>query len=515
MKISMFKKTLWWLFLLITSVLIMTPLLINYEVNQIWGEYTEKVATEPFKQPVKDLAIVNVNILSVDGTHMIEQQTVLIEHGVISEINSQVNLPDAVTVIDGTGKYLIPGLIDSHVHLWQSPNDLLLYLANGVTHIRELNGSAEHLVWKNEIQAGRPGPEMFVASRRHNSAGFFKGWFDRWTAKIQPVSDLDAIESDIIKMKNIGYDAIKIYTFLEKVHFQKINEIAKKYGMQLLGHIPITMELSEIWQSELKELAHTEELIKALNREFNGYNSESAASFLDYVQQRSSDVVSHLLNQDMAVVSTLKLMETFAKQKGDISAELRTVELAYVNPGITESTHPAIRVMGWLPGVNIYRLPNDYPAERIKGNQLYWQTYAKANQILIKAMAEKEVMILAGSDANVPVMVPGFSLHQELQSLTQAGLTEAQALRTATATPAAWMEKHSNTKIKTGKVQLGYQADLLLLRENPLFDIKNTQTIEAVINNGRWHPRKQLDGMLTAVKQANDQSRKLAINYFE
>jgi len=507
------RKVLLWLLSLSLSLsllmFVVSIIVINYEVNQFWGEHTEEVDNQWYEQRQQNLAIVNVNALSTDGENMLAQQTVLIEQGIITHIGSQISLPDDFHVINGTGKFLIPGLIDSHVHLWQSPNDLLLYLANGVTHIRELNGSEEHLQWKAEIQAGRPGPDMFVASRRHNSQGLLKGWFDRWTAKINNVSDVDAVESGMITIMAKGYDAIKIYTFLENNHFKVFNEVAKKLDVQLLGHIPINMKLKEIWQSEMKELAHTEELVKALDREFGGYESKTAKEFLQFVQQRSNEIISHLLDQDMAVISTLALMERFPAQKSHVAEELRTVELAYVNPGIAEATYPAIRVMGWLPDVNIYRLPEDYPSERVTGNLIYWKTYARANQMLIQVMAEAGVRVLAGTDANVPIMVPGFSLHEELQSFAQAGMTESQALLSATSLPAEWMG------VKSGKVQAGYQADLLLLRANPLNDIKHTQSIDTVINNGRLYEREQLDNMLKAVKQANNNSRKVIISAYE
>lgn len=226
------------------------------------------------------------------------------------------------------------------------------------------------------------------------------------------------------------------------------------------------------------------------------------------MESRKEAVINQLIKHDVAVVSTLDLMSRIGQQKADVAETLKTVELAYVNPGISESTFPSTRVMGWLPDVNIYRLPEDYPENRKAGNQTYWKAYAQASQILFKTMVGNGVKVLAGTDANVPVMVPGFSLHEELQSMTQFGMSEAQALRSATALPAEWM------KLKKGKIKLGYQADLLLLNANPLIDIKNTQAIDTVINHGRSYNRAQLDSMLKAVKQANDSSREKPIDMY-
>lgn len=509
MRFLKFKKIFKWFALILLFTTPITLYLSYTEVNRLWGAYTEKVDPYQFRRSQADVAIIHVNTLSRDNSRMIPNQTVLLHKGVIVNQGSDVIVPNGYEVIDGTGQYLIPGLIDSHVHLWQSPNDLLLYLANGVTHVKELNGSEDHLQWKHEINQGRPGPDMFVASRRHNSTGFFKGWFDRLTAKINPVNETDNVEADLLALIDQGFDAIKVYTFLSKTHFLAFSAAAKKHDFQILGHLPFSMKLDEIWGTELREIAHVEELVKVLIREFGGLQSKQAAAFLDHVRNRSDEIASQLIKHDMTVQTTLALVEGFPPIKADIHEVLSDVELSYVNPGIAESTHPSIRAMGWLPDVNIYRLPDDYPEERRAGNQLYWKTYAEANRILIRAMAQQGVKLLAATDANVPVMVPGFSLHSELLSLQKAGMTAANVLKAATQAPADAM------KLTTGQIAVGYQADLLLLNNNPLIDIKHTQDINAVINNGRVYDRNTLDQILAAVKTANDNSRTEDIDIYK
>ncbi|MFK8013267.1 MAG: amidohydrolase family protein [Marinicellaceae bacterium] len=503
-----FKKISKWVLIFI---LLSTPFSLFYtytEINRLWGEYTEQVDHNQFYRPQADLVIQNVQVLTSDGSRMLANQSVVIQDGVIVSMGKNVLVPAGYKVIDGNGQYLIPGMIDSHVHLWQSPNDLLLYLANGITHIKEMNGSEEHLQWKQEIQQGRPGPDMFVASRRHNSTGLLRGWFDRLTAKINPVNEGDNIEAELLDLIAQGFDAIKVYTFLSKAHFLAFDAAAKQHGFQILGHTPITMKLNEIWGTEFRELGHVEELVKALNREFGGFQSKTAEAYLKYVRSRSDEIVKQLLKHDVAVQTTLTLMQDFAPIREDLDAVLSGVQLPYVNPGIAESTHPSIRAMGWLPEVNIYRLPDDYPDELKAGNQMYWETYAEANRILIRAMAEGGVKLLAATDANVPVMVPGFSLHEELISLQQVGMSNSAVLQAATKVPAQAMD------IKTGVVGVGYQADLLLLSANPLESISNTQKIEMVINNGRVYDRSTLDQILAAVKAANNSSRTSDISHY-
>ena len=481
---------------------------VDYEINAMWGAHTNVVDYKKFDTPKTPIVIKNVNTLSADGSSMLGNQTVIIDQGKIQSIGAKNNYPKNASVIDGSGKYLIPGLIDSHVHLWQSPNDLLLYLANGVTHIRELNGSDEHLRWRAEINQGRMGPKLFVASSRLNSNGLFKGWFNHWTAKITSIGAPESADKVLQSFSDKKYDAVKVYSKLSSDDFSAVNKAAEKVNIPILGHIPMSVGLEDIWGSNLSELAHIEEIVKALDREFGGYDSNNTKEYLRFVQDRSNEVVTKLVENKMAVVTTLWLMESFPKQRHDIQSALSEVELSYVNPGISELSPLTSRVMGWLPNSNIYRISHDHSAEVLQGDKDYWDTYAKANQILLRAMVKNGVTLLAGTDANVPTAVPGFSMHDELQSLTKAGMTPSQALLSATATPAKWM------KVKSGKVVQGYNADLVLLDANPLIDIKNTKTINTVISNGRLIPRQQLDQMLSEVKKVNDQSRKTDIDQF-
>ncbi|MGQ8365358.1 amidohydrolase family protein [Glaciecola sp. 1036] len=501
----MLKKIILWTLIILVVLTGCFALGLNYEINQYWGEHTQKVSPDRFKQKQQKIVISNVSMLSEGGETMIPNQNVFIDSGVIVAIGTDFDIPEDAKIIDGKDQFLIPGLVDAHVHLWQSPNDLLLYLANGVTHIRELNGSEEHLQWKQEVLTGRAGPDIFVASRRHNSNNVIAGLFNRWTAKMNNVSSSESIEQDLLALDKQGFDAVKVYTHLTPEHFAEFNRVASQHNIKLLGHIPYSMKLEDIAKSNLRDLAHIEEIVKALDWEFGGMTRDNTQEHLDYVQERSDAVAKELAENNVSVVTTLTLSESFAKQKIALHQSLSEVELAYVNPGIAESTFPSIRVMGWLPDVNIYRLPENYPQDKIAGNQRYWKAYAQAHRLVLQALVKHQVTILAGTDANVPVMVPGFSLHEEFESMLKTGMSQADIIRTATENPATIMG------IKSGKIKQGYQADLVLLTANPLQDIRNTRNIEAVISNGRLYERSTLDAMLDAVKQANDQSRTKSI----
>ena len=161
-----------------------------------------------------------------------------------------------------------------------------------------------------------------------------------------------------------------------------------------------------------------------------------------------------------------------------------------------------------MPDSNVYRIDGDHTHDELENDKNYWNTYAKANQLLLRAMMKAGVTILAGTDANVPTAVPGFSMHDELESLTNAGMTNTEALFSATAAPASWMN------IKSGKIAKGYRADLVLLNANPLVDINHTRAIEAVISNGRLLTHDNIENMKTAVVKANNSSRTVSLDAY-
>jgi len=494
------------IFILFCSVI--SYFYIDYQLTQMYGGHTNQVDYQQFNMPQIPTAIINAHVLSTDGTQMLSSQTVLIDKGIIVSVGKDIETPKGSLVINAQGKYLIPGLIDSHVHLVESPNDLLLYLANGVTHIREMMGNKTHLQWRDEINKGRVGPRMFVASAKLQSTNWLVGWFNHWTRKDININSLEKANTILQSLKKQGFDAVKLGSLFDRDKYLAVNTASLNTDIPIIGHLTLSANLGDLWNSNQKELAHIEELVKALDREYGGYDSKVADEFLAFVLQRSTAIANNLFKNKIAVVTTLNLMESFPRQKHELKQVLSEIQLSYVNPGIIEGTPIATRALGWLPKVNHYRLNDDYPTQRLKGNKIYWQIYAKANQILLKAMIQKNVTVLAGTDANNSVMVPGFSLHDEMVSLTQSGMNNTQALLSATAVPANWMKEQS------GIIKLGYKADLVLLNKNPLTNIENTKTIDTVIVDGKVLNRQKLDAMLNAVKKGNNESRSVDISSY-
>ena len=175
MKFMTVKKWSLGILLTLLTVSVVSCLGVKSQINTHLGKNTELVNTSKFKAFSGSIAIKNVSTLSSDCSQMLDSMTVLIKDGEIINVAKEINITSEYKVVNGTGKYLIPGLIDSHVHLKNSKNDLLLYVANGITHVSEMTGSKRHLQWREEANTGSLSPKIYVATRKVGSQkGFIR-----------------------------------------------------------------------------------------------------------------------------------------------------------------------------------------------------------------------------------------------------------------------------------------------------------------------------------------------------
>ena len=513
---------------LIILLIISFYIMFSRGIDQALGGQTKLADHSQFLVDADATAITDISVLSPDGTQMLPDRTVVVANKKIVSITAGGDIPDGVRVIDGQGKYLIPGLIDSHVHLHRSPNDLLLYVATGVTQIRSMNGSIQDLELKREIENGRLGPHLYVSSQSMNSIDGFGSTLDGMNPSWMPDSIFfsffeAASNSQVSKdskeaAKNArrfirdGRDGIKLYGFLTMESFRAILDVAEELDVPTAAHIPDAMSLEELRTTKLQEIAHIEELVKALQREHRALSNQNDLSYLDYVDSRKEQIASDLFENDVAVHSTLWFIESFDDQIYNLEDKLKEIELEYANPGIVEGNWVAANGMapaGWLPGTNRFESWAGHTPEEIAGSKEYWNGYIGAHHILLNAMIDAGVTVLAGTDTGGWLVVPGFALHDELHTLQLRGMTPAQALRTATSAPAERIRSNA------GIVQPGRRADLILLNENPLEDIANTISIDTVILDGEVLDRTQLDSILEAVKNANVESRTIDISAYQ
>ncbi|MEQ9412228.1 MAG: amidohydrolase family protein [Cyclobacteriaceae bacterium] len=503
------KKILKYTLMVMILGTVVLVILANRNMTQIYGGLTEVVDYNQFKVKSNDVWIYNVNILSQDGNAFIPNQNVLIENGIITLIDTLTMQSKEIHKINGTGKFLIPGLIDSHVHLFKSQNDLLLYVANGVTGIRELIGEEAHLEWREEIRNGRIGPDMYIASPRLGSFGALEGFFMSWSQGFNNIRDTEEAKSKVKEYAEQGYDAVKIYSYLNKEAFEAVNRVAIEEGLDVVGHVPFDLTIMDVLNSNQSDIAHLEELMNAFRREYGDLeNQEGADKFIEYAAKRTEEIAPLLIKNDISVTTTLWLTKSFVRQKFELDKILEEVELVHENPGISEWDKMIPQGLGWLPEVNRYKLNDGLSDEDRAWIKIFWTTYGDACQVILTKLAETGVKILAGTDTNLPPTVPGFSLHDELISMNNAGMTPSQVLQSATSIPANRMGHNS------GKMEEGFKANLVLLEANPLDNISNTRKINTVFLNGKVLDRTKLDQMLDAVKKANDASRKVSIDQY-
>ena len=487
--------------------MIVLTILANRDLKRIYGGLTEQVNLSQFDTATTPVVITNATILAPEGDRFLSWQTITIENGLITSLSSREDTPPEYSVIDAQGKFIIPGLVDAHVHLFKSPNDLLLYVANGVTQVRELIGEDDHLRWRKNVQKNGIGPDMFIASPRVGSFGFMQGKFMEWSQGYINLTNAKEAETAVKKFHEQGYDAVKIYSQINRETYEAVASTASELGMKVVGHVPWELELSDLYGRQ-DGIGHLEEIMNAFDREFGEFGYDSTDEFLSYVEIRSYEVAAELLKHDLAITTTLWLVESFVEQKTDLDKVLKEIELEYENPGISEWSTTSPRGIGWLPEVNRYKWPDEWDQERREKSRNYWETYAKACAVIVKILSDKGVRIMTGTDANLPPTVPGFSLHREFASLEKAGMSAAQILRSATSVPAAWLDNNA------GEISVGKKANLVLLDRDPLLDISHTKLINSVILNGRVLDRTVLDRMLAAVKEANDNSRREDISHY-
>jgi hypothetical protein len=397
--------------------------------------------------------------------------------------------PANTKLVDATGKYVIPGLWDMHVH-WSDERYLPLFIANGVTGVRQMSGLPLHQQWRERIERGElVGPRQFIASP------VVDGPQPVWPGSIA-VKDATEGRAAVATVKAAGFDFIKIYSLLPRDAFFAIAEEASKAHLHFVGHVPFSVRASEAATAGMQCIEH-----------LTGVMLE-CSSHEDAIRQ------AHLTAKDLPGV--LRAIRETAKEQLDTYDERKASELftrlaqnkTWQCPTLTVSRSAArlsdteflddkrLRYMpqemrqGWDPR-NDFRFrdmkPEDFAIRK--------QTYAKQQQI-VGAMNRAGLRFVAGTDVGNPYCFPGFSLHDELALLVEAGLTPLQALQAAT-TNAAELAGSSDY----GMIAAGKLADLVVLDANPLADIHNTTKIAAVIFDGRYSPRETLDQMLATVEK--------------
>ena len=429
----------------------------------------------------QDVAIVHVNLIDGTGAAVARDQTVVLSGGRISAIGeaARTPVPPKSRTIDGTGKYLIPGLWDLHVHTrYEGIDHLRLFVANGVTSVRDMGGPWEHFEqlkrWRQEIAKGeRIGPRIVAAAQILDGPGSELDF----SFIVNGPTDARAI---VRRLKASGADFVKVYSVLGRDSFDAIVDEARLQGLPVAGHPPIAVGLRAMSDAGVLSVEHLPQVILAssareediLRRARNveladvpklRADSRGAAGF---DPAKAVDVAALLQRNGTAVVPTLSnpwTMLASTRKESRIADRLR-----YVPPAYREA---------WAGPGNV--------------NDTLFETSRQAARIL----HERGVALLAGTDAVKAQFLPGFSLHDELALLVSVGLSPGEALEAATRKPAR-LVGHTDV----GTIERGMRGDLVLLTADPLQDIENTRRIDTVFLAGRVLNRTALDAMLAEIE---------------
>jgi imidazolonepropionase-like amidohydrolase len=407
-------------------------------------------------------AFVNVHVVPMTSETVIEQQTVVVEAGHIVAIGpvDELPIPERAKVIDGTDRYLMPGLAEMHAHVPASDSPQLdryfsLYIANGVTTIRGMLGQPSHLALRAELLNGEVfGPRLYTSGPSLNG---------------RSVNGPAHASQLVEEQHTAGYDFIKVHPGLSSDEFEALAQTANALEMPYAGHVPVAAGVSRALELNMASIDHLDGYLAAL-LPANSDGSGGYGGFFDVLLagELETDRIVDLARETAAAGTWNVPTETLVEFRVDETpvSELRNwPEMRYM---------PAATVQRWA----------EVKASVIAASDFDPEVVALAIEIrrsLILELHRAGAGLLLGSDSPQVFSVPGFSIHRELDVLVSAGLTPYEALRTGTVAVDEFLQSN------TGIVAVGRAADLVLLDANPLVDIRNSRRIHGVMVRGQWY----------------------------
>ncbi len=437
------------------------------------------------------LVISHVNLIDATGSPVQADMTVIVEGARISRIakSDTVRVPKAARVVDGRGKYLIPGLWDMHVHenfgTWIPADEKItpvLFVVNGVTGVRDMGGDLETLKnWRARIADGKLlGPRMII------SGPMLDGPVPQFPSSA-PVKDAAEGRRIVDELQKGGADFIKIQSLVPRDGYFAAAEEAKKNGIVFAWHVPDkvrAVEASNAGQKSIEHLTGVFEGCSTVEEELMAApRGPGRGKFLStYDPQRAKVLIALFVKNQTWQVPTLYW------ERGEW-----LIERTSAGPDPLEKYAPkAWRVRAWPMFTK--GIEKDWSSDPFADREKFFQAELK----MVGEMNRAGVPILAGTDTAAGVRVyPGFSLHEELELLVQAGLTPMEALQAATRNAGRYLGLAD-----TGTIEEGKRADLVLLDADPMVEIKNTRKIQSVVLAGRYFSRADLERLLAGVEAA-------------
>ena len=433
----------------------------------------------------------DVTVIDATGAPAQPHRTVIVRDGKIEEVgSSSMGMGGKLSGVhvDGSGKFLIPGLWDMHVHMvfgsWFPHGKeitLPLFIANGITGVRDMGGELEVLQqWRKEIAAGTLlGPRMVI------SGPMLDGPQPRFPSSIAIKTPEDGRRA-VDDLKQRGADFIKLQSLIPREAVFAIADEARRQGIPFVGHVPDAVRASEASNAGQKSFEHLIGVFEGsspLEDEFLKGSKTETKFLSSYDPERASKLFALLAKNHTWQCPTL-VWERGGNliDEADFSHDARAKYVPAYWKDVT-----------WKRFTD--QILHDYTSDDLATRKRFVERELE----VVNAMHRAGIPFLAGTDTPAGVYVfPGFSLHEELQRFVAAGFTPMEALQNATFNAAQFLGMED----RVGTIEKGKLADLVLLDANPLDDIRNTQKIAAVVVNGRYLSRADLDKILAGVEAA-------------
>jgi imidazolonepropionase-like amidohydrolase len=448
---KIFKRIL--IGILILIALIVLTIAVLYVVDTSGASYLK---TKNMEAPLSnEYLIKNVNVIPMTKDTVLANKMVHIKAGKIYSVDDIIKEQDLL-IIDGQGKFLSPGLIDMHVHVWDR-FELGLYLANGVTTVRNLWGVPLHLRIKDEIADGELiGPMFYTSSPK------LTGPDDLGDDKVQ-IQSVEQARELVQDYNKRGYDFIKTYAGITEPLFEAIVEEATSLDLDIVSHPSFQMTYSKNFIDQVATIEHAEDIVQQpLNYQLDSVKLDSVIALMAHSKVNFSPTLSGFYN-----IYRMLTEDGLLEDKS----------IAYINP-LFKSVDTEVQIARWQGEKS--RDPE--VLERII-------TQHKFHLYIIKKLHEADVNIVCSTDAGIAIGSPGFSIHQELQYYSDAGLNNYEVIKTATVNPTRVHKEFEDM----GTIENGKWANLILSDENPLEDLKTLQEPHWVMIKGKMLDEKTLD----------------------
>jgi len=427
------------------------------------------------------LILQGVHVITMESEEILENQDLKIVDGVIESIGSNISVPRNSVVVNAEGLFLMPALYDMHAHV--SPQNpwhvyqMSLYTYFGIHHVNLMTGSEGHREMAEQFNNGeiKSVPKINLASELID--GDPPMWGEQHNGPV--LTHISQVDSTLIVLKEKGYRDLKVYNRIPKDIYTAILERADELDMRVIGHVPFALDAESQLDSRHQRIDHLEGYLKLA---YGGDNSDLKGPGA----HRTPELIEGYDPEKMLEAATLTA-----------EREIWNTPTHVLYSSLLDSLYIEEVIHGEYSDLLDPGLSNFWTAIVSDKNQMPFLRSPEFQEIhrdMVRILHEAGARILAGTDSPLPVLLYGHSLHKELQYFVDAGMSPYEALQTATVNPAEYLEMNNS-----GKVAQGYMANLILLRYNPLENIKHTLEIDAVIAGNKYLNRSDIRTKLKQV----------------